>query len=346
MNPKTKAWISAARPRTLPLSISGILVGSAYAYGYLAYAKAEKITSTTQTSDEFVGLQGLVDLFNDYVPTFNWWIPALALLTTLGFQILSNFANDYGDGIKGTDNDDRIGPMRAIQSGIITPAEMKKVIIATAVLTFISAVGLIILSLGIQKLLVSILFLALGIAAIWAAIKYTVGNDAYGYRGLGDVFVFIFFGPVSVLGVSYLITQSLESLLIFPSMTIGLLSVAVLNLNNMRDIQSDSAVGKNTIAVKLGINISKKLHYTFILMALLFMMLFLTILSVKWPTQGFNTLILFLPLIAFLPLIKHMATVKKIEKPVFLDPELKKVALSTFLLSLLSILSMILVLNF
>lgn len=346
MNPKTKAWISAARPRTLPLSISGILVGSAYAYGYLAYAKAEKITNTTQTSDEFAGLQDLENLFNDYVPTFNWWIPALALLTTIGFQILSNFANDYGDGIKGTDNDDRIGPMRAIQSGIIKPAEMKKVIIVTAIMTFISAVGLIILSLGIQRLLVSILFLALGIAAIWAAIKYTVGSNAYGYRGLGDVFVFIFFGPVSVLGVSYLITQSLESLLIFPSMTIGLLSVAVLNLNNMRDIQSDTAVGKNTIPVKLGFNLSKKLHYAFIITALVFMLVFLMKLSVKWPIQNFNTLILFLPLIAFLPLIKHMATVKKVKSLVLLDPELKKVALSTFLLSLLSILSIILVLNF
>lgn len=331
MNTKTQAWISAARPRTLPLSISGIIVGSSYAYLDLAFAKAE----TYQT------MLGPVTFDN----SFNWWIPVLALLTTLGFQILSNFANDYGDGVKGTDNEDRIGPMRAIQSGIIQPAEMKKAIIATAVLTFLCAVTLIYVSLGIENLLISIVYLLLGIAAIWAAIKYTVGDNAYGYRGLGDVFVFIFFGPVSVMGIYYLITPFIDYRLILPSITIGLLSVAVLNLNNMRDIESDAKSGKNTIPVKLGFTRSKQLHYLYIILAMVSMIIYtISIFTILIEQQGYLwKLSIFLPLFAFVPLIIHLRTVEKVKTSLLLDPELKKVALSTFLLSLLSVVSIVLV---
>ena len=341
---KLKAWISAARLRTLPLSISGILVGSAFAYQRLDYWNATKSFLQNKNVEES-GLSKLIDAFNF---EFNYIIPILALITTLGFQILSNFANDYGDGVKGTDNEDRIGPMRALQSGIISPKEMKRAMVITAVLTLISAILLIYVSLGIERLLISLFFLVLGIAAIWAAIKYTVGDNAYGYRGLGDVFVFIFFGPVSVMGIYFLITKGLEWFMIFPSITVGLLSVAVLNLNNMRDIESDKKAGKNTIVVKMGLSKAKLLHYGFIVIAFLcaFISVF-TIYGYTIVTNYYNhndpyidtNYLAFLPLLAFIPLFIHLFKVKKTTSPALLDPELKKVALSTFFFAVLCIIS-------
>jgi 1,4-dihydroxy-2-naphthoate octaprenyltransferase len=353
---KFKAWISAARLRTLPLSISGILVGSAYAY--LSIHQFNLVSFKLKMFQE-------IDTYNQLtqdIPTefsealklslndFSFFIPILALITTLGFQILSNFANDYGDGVKGTDNEDRVGPMRALQSGIISPVEMKRAMIITAVLTLISAILLIYVSLGIDRLLISLFFLILGIAAIWAAIKYTVGDNAYGYRGLGDVFVFIFFGPVSVIGVFYLIAKSLDWNMIFPSITIGLLSVAVLNLNNMRDMESDKKAGKNTIVVKMGLKKAKLLHYAMIVIAL-FCSLRLTskIYYTKYIADGIGKLgiveneniywVAFLPLLAFIPLFIHIIKVRKTTSTALLDPELKKVALSTFFFALLCVVS-------
>jgi 1,4-dihydroxy-2-naphthoate octaprenyltransferase len=354
---KLKAWISAARLRTLPLSISGILVGSAYAY-YSAYAANFQYKPN---AFELAINQG-------YFHNQFFAIVLLALITTLGFQVLSNFANDYGDGVKGTDNEDRIGPMRALQSGIISPKEMKRAMLLTALLTLISAILLIYVSLGIERLLVSLFFLVLGIAAIWAAIKYTVGDNAYGYRGLGDVFVFIFFGPVSVMGIYYLITKTINWEMIFPSITIGLLSVAVLNLNNMRDVESDKKAGKNTIVVKLGLAKAKVLHYGFILVAFIGAILTTTsvyhdsIAKANWknlekrmnidvlniPNAAYNeglqpelgiSLFALLPLLAFIPLFVHLLKVKKTIVPALLDPELKKVALSTFFFAILCVLS-------
>ncbi|WP_298953028.1 1,4-dihydroxy-2-naphthoate octaprenyltransferase [uncultured Nonlabens sp.] len=343
---KLKAWISAARLRTLPLSISGILVGSAFAYQRIDYWSTYAV-SYQNSSIEKTGLTKLIDAFNF---EFNYIIPVLALITTLGFQVLSNFANDYGDGVKGTDNEDRIGPMRALQSGIISPKEMKRAMVITAVLTLISAIFLIYVSLGVGKLLISLFFLVLGIAAIWAAIKYTVGDNAYGYRGLGDVFVFIFFGPVSVMGIYFLITKSLDWEMIFPSITVGLLSVAVLNLNNMRDIESDKKAGKNTIVVKMGLAKAKLLHYAFVILAFI-CAVYITVYSyniqifaadnnMKWKLANENYyLIAFLPLLAFIPLFIHLFKVKRTTSPALLDPELKKVALSTFLFAILCIVS-------
>jgi len=324
MKATTQAWISAARPRTLPLSISGILVGSSYAYLDIAFAKADFP-------------QSLLEIINVHLE-FNWWIPVLALITTLALQILSNFANDYGDGVKGTDNEDRIGPMRAIQSGIITPQHLKKVILITALITLIFAVLLIYVSLGMEQLLISLFYLLLGIAAIWAAIKYTVGDNAYGYRGLGDVFVFIFFGPVSVVGVYFLITQHIKPELLLPSISVGLLSTAVLNLNNMRDLESDRKVGKNTLPVKIGMDKSKKLHYAMVLVAMICMMVFNALILKDTGTSTLNLLV-FLPVLAFVPLAVHLSVVYRNSSAVLLDPELKKVALSTFFMALLCVLS-------
>lgn len=291
---KLKTWISAARLRTLPLSVAGILVGTA-----LAIRK------------------GL----------FDWQIFTFAILTTLGLQVLSNFANDYGDGVKGTDNEKRKGPMRALQSGIISHQEMKKAIIWTSLLTLFFAVLLIYSAFGAENFLHSFLFFALGICAIAAAIKYTVGTSAYGYRGLGDVFVFIFFGLVSVVGGYFLYMHQLNFSIFLPATAIGLLSTAVLNLNNMRDQIGDKFSGKYTLVVKLGPERAKKYHYFLILGAFFSLVFFVLFFEKSW-----TGIVYFL---AFVPLFIHLKTVYKNRQPELLDPELKKVALSTFLLALL-----------
>jgi 1,4-dihydroxy-2-naphthoate octaprenyltransferase len=173
----------------------------------------------------------------------------------------------------------------------------------------------------------------LGIAAIVSAIRYTVGNSAYGYRGFGDLFVFIFFGLVSTLGVNFLYAKEVDPLLILPAVAIGLLSVGVLNLNNMRDQESDKKVGKNTIVVQMGPAKAKVYHYTLIITAMLAVVVF-AILS------GYN-FDQYLFLLAYIPLTKHLITVYKNQDPKLLDPELKKLALSTFLLSILLTVCMI-----
>ena len=286
-----KHWIQAARLRTLPLSISGIIVGSAYAY---------------------------------YQGFFNLEITILALLTTLGLQILSNYANDYGDGIKGTDAN-RIGEKRLVGSGIISSSQMKKAVIITAIITFIIALILIYVAFGKENFGLSLIFILLGIGSIGAAIKYTVGSNAYGYSGFGDVFVFVFFGLVSVLGSNFLFTKTFDWYLILPAISIGLLSVAVLNLNNMRDIENDKTSGKNTLVVKLGLKKAKIYHEIIIAIASISFLIFCLI-----------TKISLLPiLVVNISLIIHLNKIKKSNSYEDFDPELKKVALSTFALSLL-----------
>jgi len=290
---KTAAWISAARLRTLPLSISGILVGTALAL----------------PSNQFD-----IRIF---------W---LAIATTLGLQILSNFANDYGDGVKGTDNDERIGPMRALQSGVISDKEMKKGIILTSTITAILALSLIYISFGKENFLLSLLFVGLGVSAIIAAIKYTVGDSAYGYKGLGDIFVFLFFGIISVLGSNFLMTKQLDVWLFLPAISIGLLSSAVLNLNNMRDELSDRNSKKMTLVVKGGKKFAKPYHFSLILVAFICIVIFLNLDSYS----SYNWILL--PLLAFIPLAIHLKKIYYYTDPKALDPELKKVALSTFAL--------------
>ncbi len=304
-----KHWIQAARLRTLPLSVSGIIVGSMYA---LAHPTDAILTPTE---------------------VFNWKIFGFAILTTLGLQVLSNFANDYGDGIKGTDNKDRVGPQRAIQSGVISPQAMKRAIIITSVLTLCSAIILIFYAFRYTNLGLSLFYLILGILAIASAIRYTVGNTAYGYRGYGDVFVFIFFGLVSTLGVNFLYSKQLDFDLFLPAIAIGLLSVAVLNLNNMRDEESDRKVDKNTLVVKIGGANAKKYHYFLVITAMVLVLVFAMIDDFHFDQYLF--------VVAYIPLIKHLVTVYKNDNPKALDPELKKVALSTFALSVLLALCMI-----
>ena len=295
-----KHWIQAARLRTLPLSVSGIIVGSFYAMSQ---------------------------------SMFNWKIVIFALSTTLGLQILSNFANDYGDGLKGTDNEDRVGPKRAIQSGVITPAAMKRALVITSILTLISAILLIYVAFKDHNLGFSLFYLGLGILAIASAIRYTVGNSAYGYRGYGDIFVFVFFGLVSTLGIYFMFAKEMDWLLLLPATAIGFLSVAVLNLNNMRDEASDRKSNKNTLVVKMGAANAKVYHYFLVISAMILVLEFSYF-------KDFN-IDQYIYVLAYIPIIKHLVTVYKNKNPKELDPELKKVALSTFALSVLLSLSMI-----
>lgn len=289
-----KHWIQAARLRTLPLSVSGIIAGSAVAA---------------------------------YQNQFNVFIFSLAILTTIGLQVISNFANDYGDGVKGTDNDDRVGPKRALQSGVISAKAMKRAIILTSVITFIIALLLILVAFKDSHLGYFLFFVILGVLAIAAAIKYTVGKSAYGYHGLGDVFVFLFFGLVSVIGSYFLYTKVIYLPIVFLAINVGLLSVAVLNLNNMRDRINDKKVGKNTLVVKWGDAKAKKYHNTIIIIAMISISLF-TI------TNGYE-ISHWIYLASFAPLIKHLRFVNENNKPKDLDPELKKVALTTFFMIVL-----------
>lgn len=291
---KFGAWLNAARPRTLPLSISGVIVGTALANLY------EKN---------------------------NLLIFIFALFTTISFQVTSNFANDYGDGVKGTDNSERIGPKRALQSGRLTREELKIGIIISIVVSLILVAALLYTAFGTENLVYLLVFAGLGALSIWAAIRYTVGESAYGYKGLGDVFVFVFFGLVGVLGSMFLYTKSITSMSWLPAITIGLMSVGVLNLNNLRDCESDAKSNKNTLIVKIGFTNGKRYHYALLAISFLSMLVFI------WCS--FSAWYHFLPLIAFIPVAFHLRKVYRVRKPIALDPELKKLALSTFLLALL-----------
>jgi len=288
-----KKWIRATRLRTLPLSASGIIVGSFYA------------------------------LYNGF---FVWNIFFLALLTTLGLQILSNFANDYGDGIKGTDNN-RIGEKRAVQSGEISAKQMKNAVLLISIITFLLAILLIYVSFGKNYFGYSFLFFTLGIVSIVSALKYTIGSKAYGYYGFGDTFVFVFFGLLSVLGSYFLYSKKLDFLLFFPAIAIGLLSMGVLNLNNMRDEETDKISGKNTIVVKIGGKKAKTYHFMLIISAIVSMVVFAFL-------KNFS-LYQYLFLLGFVPLVFHLKRVAQNKNLRDYDPELKIIGISTLFISIL-----------
>jgi len=289
-----KYWLQAARLRTLPLSLSGIVLGS-----FLAHAKG----------------------------FFDWKIFILAVCTTIGFQVISNFANDYGDGVKGTDNENRIGPERALQSGAISPKQMLRAIIMLSVITFLIAFALVYVAFGAANSTYIFIFLMLGILAIAAAIKYTMGKNPYGYSGFGDIFVFLFFGLLGVLGSYFLYTKQLDITLLLPASSIGLFSAGVLNLNNMRDVHSDSLSNKNTLVVKMGLSKAKKYHVLLLIIAMLF--------AISYTFLHYHSLKQFWYLAAFIPILKHLAFVLKNNEAKAFDPELKKLALSTLLFAYL-----------
>jgi len=288
-----KSWIKAFRLRTLPLALSSTITGS-----LIAVSKGN----------------------------YKIQVIVLASITTLLLQVLSNLANDYGDAVKGVDNENRTGPARTVLSGEISAGEMKRAVIIAAIVSLISGMFLLYVSFG-NHIKAALLFFAIGIGAIIAAIKYTVGKSAYGYHKAGDLFVFIFFGITGVAGIYYMNTLSISFDIFLPAISIGLFSVGVLNLNNMRDMDNDRISGKNTIASQLGWSKAKVYHYTLILTGWVSAFAFLFI-NYKSP---YNFLfILTLPLF-----IKDLVAISKIKRKEALDPFLKKLAISTFLFSLL-----------
>ncbi|MEO5649981.1 MAG: 1,4-dihydroxy-2-naphthoate polyprenyltransferase [Ginsengibacter sp.] len=285
---KIASWIKAFRLRTLPLSFSSVILGS-----FLAYNKGYFIPSV---------LTG-------------------ALLTTLFLQILSNLANDYGDTIHGVDNHHRIGPKRSVQSGEISLKQMKWGVIVFTVLSLLSGIWLLVIGTKGLTLSSGFILLAIGLVAIAAAIKYTIGKKPYGYIGLGDVAVFIFFGLTGVLGTYFLHSQQITLEEFLPAISIGLLSTGVLNLNNLRDRENDQQSGKKTIVVKLGAQKSKRYHALLIGTALLAALAF-TFINYHGPVQ-------LIYLITFPAFIRNVIVVFKNETPSQLNPELKNLALTT-----------------
>lgn len=292
---KFKTWIKAARPRTVLLSFSGVLLG-----GFLAYKTGPSTDSGT------------------------WLCLLFCALTAILLQVLSNLANDYGDFKKGTDSAKRVGPQREMQSGSITEREMKRgmafvttlCLIAGALLIFVFA------RLSWQELAV---FAALGIAAILAAVLYTLGKHPYGYRGLGDLYCFLFFGWAAVAGTFYLATKSLDFSVLLPASAMGFLSNAVLNINNMRDYENDKASGKNSLVVKLGLK--KAFVYHCLLIGGAFVCLTVYLVLKHAPVYSYMFVWL------FLLFFKDLKAIKK-TKPEELDPFLGRQVRNTFLLVL------------
>ncbi len=303
---KIKSWISAMRLRTLPLALSCIVTGSALCF-----------------SNDCQGAK---------MSVFSLEIFILASITTICLQILSNLANDYGDSKKGTDNEKRIGPLRAVQSGEISLESMKVGVIVASISSLIFGILLLYVAFGVENMLYTIAFLIVGLGAIVAAIKYTVGKNAYGYNAMGDLFVFIFFGLVGVLGVRFLYEQAFNVFFILPAITIGGLSAGVLNLNNMRDIENDTLSNKITLAIKLGLSKAKIYHALIVVISLICMLAY-TFLQRSISLQSF------IYVIAFPLFIIHLIKVMKNNEHQAFNPMLPMLAMSTFILSVLFFIS-------
>lgn len=287
-----KHWVNAFRLRTLPLALSSILMG-----GFLAAS----------------------------LNTFQWNIFLLCITTTIFLQVLSNLANDYGDSVHGADSIDRRGPSRAVQSGKISALQMKTGIIVFVLLSLASGLSLLFVAFEFNWNAI-LFFLGLGILSILAAIAYTVGKRPYGYAGLGDISVFIFFGLIGVLGSLYLFTQAVNGMYVLPAISCGAFSVGVLNINNIRDIESDRKAGKFSVPVRIGRNKAVVYHWSLIFIGLLSTLTFV-LLTYTSPVQ----LLFLISLPAFIMIGKNVQQ----RPPHELDPYLKFMALSTLLFVLL-----------
>tara|TARA_B110000503_G_C7173569_1_gene425806 strand:- start:14193 stop:15017 length:825 start_codon:yes stop_codon:yes gene_type:complete len=256
---------------------------------------------------------------------FDASILSLCLLTTLFLQTLSNLSNDYGDSISGVDNSDRLGPVRAVQSGKINLIQMKRAMIICSLLAFLSGIILIIYVFNGAWLQMFIFFM-LGLLAIAAAVKYTVGERPYGYRGLGDVFVFIFFGIIGVFGSYYLFDTTINYVFLLPAFSCGFLSVGVLNVNNIRDMDSDRKAGKKSVPVRLGRQYAIYYHALLLMLAFLSALIFVIIMKLSFYSYTF---LLVTPLY-----YRHFIAINSMDSS-YLDPELKRLALSTLLFVIL-----------
>jgi 1,4-dihydroxy-2-naphthoate octaprenyltransferase len=284
-----KDWISAFRLRTLPLALSCILLGGAMA---MREGKFDALIFT------------------------------LALITTLFLQILSNLANDLGDTQNGADSDDRHGPKRAVQTGVISIELMKKALYVFIGLSLISGISLLLVSFGLSAIKEFGFFFLLGVLSISAAIKYTMGKSPYGYQGLGDVFVFLFFGLVGVVGVYFLFTQTINTEVILVASSFGLLSTGVLNINNIRDIKSDLKAGKISIPVRLGAHYAALYHLILLAGAMVLPLVY----SISTGQEELKNIwyVVSYPLFVFN--VYKIATLT----PCQMNPYLKQLALSSF----------------
>jgi len=285
-------WINAFRLRTLPLAFSCIIMGSGLAFG----------------DDQF-----------------NLTVFVLALITTLFLQILSNLANDYGDFVKGTDNKNRVGPERTLQAGLITKDEMVTAMWIIALLCSVFGVWLIYEGTKGLDLHRAGLFAILGLAAMGAAVKYTMGKNPYGYAGLGDVFVFLFFGWLGVIGSYFLHTHSIDIKIVLPASAIGFFTTAVLNINNMRDHEADAKSGKNTLVVRIGISWAKRYHFMLNFIGVLFIVLY--------TVPAINAILFFL--FGFVLFIKPAREILRSKDYTSFDPYLKKQAIAIFLFTII-----------
>lgn len=286
---KRQAWITAARPRTLPLALASIGMGS-----FLAAADGR----------------------------FALLLALLCALTTIFLQVLSNLANDYGDTRHGADSAARQGPRRVVQMGLISAEEMKHGMASTAVLAMLSGVLLLTLAFGWQQMVFLGLFVALGGAAVWAAVAYTATSNPYGYMGLGDLFVLLFFGWVGTLGSYFVQAQVLTGWLILPATAVGLLAVGVLNINNTRDIESDKAAGKQSIPVRLGLTAARRYHAALLVASQLC--------AVVYVLGNYHAVWQFLFVVAW-PLLWRNGTAVAHLPSTKMDPLLKQLSLTTLL---------------
>jgi 1,4-dihydroxy-2-naphthoate octaprenyltransferase len=290
---KIKSWIEAFRLRTLPLALSNTIIGSCLA----------------ATDNKF-----------------RWVIFGFAALTTVLLQIMSNMANDYGDFVNGKDTVERIGPKRMVQSGEITPKIMLRGIITIGIICVLSGLSLIIIGTEGIPFTNMLLFGVLGLAAIAAAIKYTVGKNPYGYRGLGDIFVFIFFGLVGVIGTYFLHTQTFRWDILLPASAIGLLSTGVLNMNNMRDYEADKNAGKTTIVVTMGVK--KAAYYQ------LFLVAGAGLLAVIYTLLNYHSVWQWLFVLSFPILFLNLKKVFTYKDALQLYPELPRLSMASLVFAL------------
>jgi len=297
-------WIKAARLRTLPLSVSGIIMGS------------------------FIARWRLVEQGK----TWDWTIFALALLVTLLYQVLSNYANDYGDGVKGTDKN-RIGEaeQRAVASGKISAQQMKNAVVLFVILSLVATLFLLYKAFFPNYIKEFYTFIGLGLACILAAIGYTVGKKPYGYLGLGDMMVFIFFGLLSVCGSYFLFTKEFSWDILLPASAVGMLSAAVLNLNNMRDIENDEISGKKTLALRLGFKNAMIYEMIILMLPPILVLIFMMINGMQEQRKYYA----FIFFITVFPLTAIRRKIMAVKAPKELDPFLKQVGIITLLMSVL-----------
>lgn len=288
--PAPAVWIEAARPRTLALALAGVILG-------IMLAAAEG--------------------------TVRWSVATLTLVTAILLQILSNLANDYGDSLHGADHVRRQGPRRAVQSGLIARDAMRRAIILVVLLAMACGLALVWLAFGTEGLLLLAVFVFLGAAAIWAAIAYTASARPYGYAGLGDLFVFLFFGLVAVGGTFFLQTQQLTAAVLLPAGSVGLFSVAVLNVNNIRDLESDREAGKRSLPVRLGPRAARIYHWALLGSGTLLAFLYV-IVEYYSPWQ-------FLFLLSLPLLVRNGLAVWHGRTAAELDPLLRQMSLTTLL---------------